>query len=86
MQRIKTVALETRGVLGVHDLRAEYVGLESIHADLHIEVQSGLPVEDAALIADFVVMRVKTFAVVDYCNIHTDVHGGLACQASRHCA
>jgi len=79
MQRIKTVALETPGVLGVHGLRAEYVGPESVHADLHIEVRRGLLVEDAAVIADAVVMRVKTSAGVDYCNVHTDVQGAVAC-------
>ena len=72
MQRIRSVALETPGVLGVHGLRAEYVGPESVHADLHIEVRRGLPAEDAAVIADAVVMRVKTSAGVDYCNVHTD--------------
>jgi len=79
MQRIKTVALETPGVLGVHGLRAEYVGPESFHADLHIEVRRGLPVEDAAVIADAVGTRVKTTAGVDYCNVHTDVQGAAAC-------
>jgi len=79
MQRIKTVALETPGVLGVHGLRAEYVGPGRVHADLHIEVRRGLPVEDAAVIADAVAMRVRTSAGVDYCNVHTDVHGAVAC-------
>ena len=79
MQRIKTAALETPGVLGVHGLRAEYVGPGIIHADMHIELQRGLRVEDAAAIADEVAIRVKTSAGVDYCNVHTDVHDALAC-------
>jgi cation diffusion facilitator family transporter len=35
---IKDIALATPGVVGIHDLRAELVGTETIHLGLHIEV------------------------------------------------
>jgi ferrous-iron efflux pump FieF len=72
MQRIKNVVLETPGVLGLHDLRAEYVGPESVHADMHIEVKRGLPVEEGDEIAESVMERTKNLLGVHYCAIHTD--------------
>jgi cation diffusion facilitator family transporter len=74
MERIRTAALETAGVRGVHELRAEFVGPDSVHADMHIEVQRGLPVEEATLIAESVMERVRAAASVDYCSIHADAH------------
>ena len=45
-------------MLGVHDLRAEYIGPDTIHAGLHIEVQRGLPIEEAECIAEAVHERI----------------------------
>lgn len=72
MADLKQVALGTPGVLGVHDLRAEYIGPETIHADMHIEVKRGLPVEQGDDIAETVMQRVKENLGVAYCGIHTD--------------
>ena len=35
-------------VVAVRDVRADYVGSEAVHVGLRIEVQPGLPVEEAA--------------------------------------
>ncbi|NOH04562.1 MAG: cation transporter [Chloroflexi bacterium] len=47
LERVKAAALSVPGVRGVHDLRAEYIGPEVIHAGLHIEVPRGTPIEEA---------------------------------------
>jgi cation diffusion facilitator family transporter len=72
MDRIRNVALATPGVLGVHDLRAEYIGPEVVHADLHIEVRRGLPVEEGDAIAEATMENVRKELGVGYCAIHTD--------------
>ncbi len=38
LRRIREIAGSADGVLGVHDLRAEYIGPEALHAYFHIEV------------------------------------------------
>ncbi len=69
---IKKMALETPGVVGLHELRAEYVGSESVHLDMHIEVKRGLPVEEGDRIAEAVMEKLKNELGVHYCAIHTD--------------
>ena len=72
LARVEKLARSVPGVLGVHDLRAEYIGPGVVHAGLHIEVQRGLPIEEADRIAheveDFVHREVES----GYCVIHVD--------------
>jgi len=72
LDRVENLALSVPGVLGVHDLRAEYVGPDTIHAGMHIKVQRGLPIEEADLIAKEVRNRIHQEIPGDYCIIHVD--------------
>ncbi len=72
LNKIQTVVDAIPGVLGVHDLRAEYIGPETIHAGLHIEVAKGTPIEKAELIADQVMQRIHTEIEDGYCVIQVE--------------
>ena len=41
LAKVETMACLVPGLLGVHDLRAEYIGPDTIHAGMHIVVQRG---------------------------------------------
>ena len=47
------------GVLGVHGLKAEYIGPEVVHTGFHIEVAKGTPIEKADRIAEEIRERVS---------------------------
>jgi len=72
LAKVKSLALSVPGVLGVHDLRAEYIGPNTVHAGMHIEVQRGLPIEKANSIAEEVLQRLHDDADSGYCVIHVD--------------
>lgn len=69
---MKRLALSVPGVLGVHDLRAEYIGPDIVHAGMHIEVRRGLPIEEADRIAEEAYERVQQAIDCRYCIIHVD--------------
>lgn len=70
--KIEQEARSVPGVLGVHDYRAEYVGSDTVHAGLHIEVARGLPIEEADRIAEEVKHRIHQGTDTGYCVIHVD--------------
>ena len=72
LDSIKAVALSVDGVLGVHDLRAEYVGPGTLHADFHIEVNAGASIVEANEIAGEVQSRLEKETDCSYCNVHVD--------------
>lgn len=72
LEQIKATALSVPGVLGVHDLRAEYIGPEVVHAGLHIEVARGTPVEEADRISEQVHQRIHAEVEAGFCVIHVD--------------
>ncbi len=72
MAEVENLARSVEGVLGVHDLRAEYVGPETVHTGMHIEVQRGLPIEEAARIAEEVRELIHQKTGCLYCVIHVD--------------
>ncbi len=72
LAKIEGLARSVPGVLGVHDLRAEYIGPDTVHAGMHIEVQRGLPIEEADRIAREVRERVHQGTKPGYCYIHVD--------------
>lgn len=72
LARIEKEARSVPGVLGVHDLRAEYVGSHTIHAGMHIEVPRGMLVEEADRVAEEVLRRVHQETSPAYCFIHVD--------------
>ena len=72
LANIERSALSVEGVLGVHDLRAEYIGPDIVHAGVHIEVQSGLTIDEANRIAEEVDRRIHQESRAGYCVIHVD--------------
>ena len=64
-----------RGVLGIHDLKAEYVGPDIVHVDFHMEVAKGTPIEEADRISHEVDERVSRETSCQYCVIHVDPAG-----------
>lgn len=71
-EKLETITKSVNGVLGIHDLKAEYVGLNMIQASLHVEVAKGTPIETANTIAHEVEARVSKVLDCDYCVIHMD--------------
>lgn len=78
LAKIEKLALSIPGVLGVHDLRAEYVGPETVHAGMHIEVARGMPIEEADRITHKVEAKIHPEISPGYCVIHADPAGPAA--------
>lgn len=72
LAEVQSVAHSVEGVLGVHDLRAEYVGPDTVHTGMHIEVQRGTAIEEADRIAEEVRERIHRETGCLYCVIHVD--------------
>ena len=74
LANVERIARAVPGVLGVHDLRAEFIGPGIVHAGLHIEVQRGLPIEEADRIAEQVRERIHEGEGADagFCVIHVE--------------
>lgn len=72
LAQVERLARSVRGVLGVHDLRAEYIGPDTVHAGLHLEVQRGLPIEEAERIAEEVRQQVHQGTDSGFCVIHVE--------------
>jgi len=72
MKKVETTAMSVEGVLGVHDLKAEYVGPNTVHTGFHIDVAKGTPIEEADIIAEEVKQRVSQETGCQHCVIHID--------------
>jgi len=72
MEKVESTAKSVKGVLGVHDLKAEYIGPNIVHAGLHIEVLKGTPIEEADRIAEDVKEKVSRETCCQHCVIHVD--------------
>ncbi|HWQ96396.1 MAG TPA: cation diffusion facilitator family transporter [Candidatus Methylomirabilis sp.] len=72
LKNVEEIALSVEGVLGVHELRAEYIGPDTVHVGMHIDVQKGTPIEEADRIAEEVRDRVHQSVKGGYCVIHMD--------------
>ncbi len=72
IEKVESTAKSVKGVLGIHDLRAEYVGPDVVHTGFHIEVAKGTPVEEADRIAHEVEERVNGETGCKHCVIHVD--------------
>jgi len=75
MERVESTAKSVKGVLGVHDLKAEYVGPNIVHTGFHIEVAKGTPIEEADRIAEEVKERISRETGCQHCVIHIDPAG-----------
>jgi cation diffusion facilitator family transporter len=73
LAKIENLTRSVEGVLGVHELRAEYVGPDALHVGMHIEVLRGTPIEEADRIAGKVRDRIHEVIEGRYCVIHVDV-------------
>lgn len=69
---IERLARSVPGVLGVHNLRAEYIGANIVHVGMHIEVHPELSIREADRIAEEVMQRVHQEFPPGYCFIHVD--------------
>ncbi len=72
LEKVKSTAISVTGVLGVHDLKAEFVGPDTVHAGFHIEIAKGTPVEEADRIAEEIQEKVGKETGCQYCVIHVD--------------
>lgn len=72
LERVEAAARSVPEVLGVHDVKAEYVGPGVVHAGLHIEVAKGTTIEQADQIVKEVDDRVSREAGCQDCIIHVD--------------
>lgn len=81
--RLESTARSVDGVLSVHDLRAEYVGPNTVHAGLHVEVAKGTPIEEADRIAHEVERRVSQDTGCQYCVIHVDPANGPSTESKE---
>jgi ferrous-iron efflux pump FieF len=75
LSKIEKLALSVPGVLGIHNLRAEYVGPDIVHAGMHIEVPRGTPIEEADRITHEVEAKIHPGISPGYCVIHADPAG-----------
>lgn len=75
LARVEQTARGVPGVLGIHDLRAEIIGPDIVHAGLHIEVAHGTPIEEADRLAREVRERIHAGGETSYCYIHVDPTG-----------
>ncbi|MGQ9551640.1 MAG: cation diffusion facilitator family transporter [Candidatus Bathycorpusculaceae bacterium] len=72
IEKIELTAKSVKGVLGIHELKAEYVGPNVVHAGFHIEVAKGTPIEEADRIAEEVKEKVSRETGCQHCVIHVD--------------
>lgn len=72
LARVESVARSVPGVVAVRDLRAEYVGPETVHAGLRIVVDPVLTVTEGARIVDEVHRRVHEGTHAGYCFIQIE--------------
>ena len=73
-ERIKKIALGVPKVLGVHDLRAHYVG-NKLHVELHVEVSPELTLKEAHDISEKVKKRIEEIPEVEVAFVHVDIRG-----------
>lgn len=83
LSRMESLARSVPGVLGVHDLRAEYIGPDTIHTGMHVEVSRGTSIEDADRIAHEVEEKIHAGISSGYCFIHVDPTGSDATRLTE---
>jgi cation diffusion facilitator family transporter len=71
LELIRQAAQSVDGVLGVHQVIADYVGPQ-VRVDLHVEVDGALPFHAAHLISDAVQSAVKELDEVDQAFVHLE--------------
>ena len=72
IEKVRQIAESTPGVLGVVGPWAEYIGPDSIHADIQIKVDSGITIDAANAIARVVRQHVESELGCLYCSVHPE--------------
>jgi len=72
LEKVESTVKSARGVLGIHDLKAEYVGPNIVHTGFHIEVAKDTLIEEASRIAHEVNEKVEQATGCQHCVIHVD--------------
>ncbi len=73
-EEIRNRALIVPNVLGVHDLRAHYVG-NKLHVELHIEVPPELSLKEAHDVSHEVKKLIEELPEVEVAFVHVDIKG-----------
>ncbi len=71
MDHIREIALSVKGVKGINDVFAHYVG-PYVHAEIHIELKDSLKVPEAHDIGKKVQKKIESYEIVDRAFIHID--------------
>ncbi len=74
MIQIKEIALETKGVKGLNDVRAHYVGV-LLHVEVHIEIDKNLRISKGHSISKMVQNRIEKLEDIDRVFVHIDPVG-----------
>jgi ferrous-iron efflux pump FieF len=72
LSQIEALARAVPGVTGVHGLRAEYIGPETVHAGIHVVVSPSLSVEEAERIRQEVDRKIHEGAPEGFCYIQVE--------------
>ncbi len=75
LETVDRLARTVPAVKAVHDLRAEYVGPETIHLTIHVEVEPALTVAEGEEVAKAVREAIMAETRVGYCVVHVDPVG-----------
>jgi len=73
-EEIRKRATGVPNVLGIHDLRAHYVG-NRLHVELHVEVPPELSLKEAHDISEEVKKRIEEIPEVERVFVHVDIRG-----------
>jgi ferrous-iron efflux pump FieF len=74
-EHVKMLARSIPAVKGIHDLRAQYVGPETIHLAIHVEVDPMMTVAEGEGVATAVRDTIMAETRVGYCVVHVDPEG-----------
>lgn len=74
-EKVERLARAVPAVKAAHDLRAEYVGPDTIHLSIHVEVEPTLTVADGEEVAKAVRDAIMAETRVGYCIVHVDPVG-----------
>ena len=72
LARIEDLARSVPGVVDVHDIRAEYVGPDVVHAGLHVGVTPGIRIEQADRIGREVRRKIHDSSESDTCVVQVE--------------
>ncbi len=82
MEEVRRLACRTQGVLGVHDMKAEYVGPREIHLDIHICVPPDTHVSTGDKISESLERSLRERLGVTQVTVHVDpVHPRRSCRS-----